>query len=280
MSDLPGFRKVTEDISKLKGIITIEKDDQGNVGINIPDCFSINNLWKDTDSQKATGRNLLMNYPHSNILYPDAIHSLQSTGQTEAIVILEQEIILNVYTSLDYPRARFVYRPDIGFFLRDCSTEYFLWKEDIFLLNEEEDGEVSYAELSLDGFINVSSIQTPENIFPPTMINCFNNVQTIPTPIVISSDSHMQIKFLLNSFNNVQDSIDINFQNISYNFDISDIVSCFGGITKGKVVFSEENFQELVTSNKIQQNENEIYVFNHNPNVKVYSKESLGDELL
>ena len=276
MSNLPGFRKVTEDLSKLKGIITIEKDDQGYVGINIPDCFSINNLFQDTDSQKATGRNLLMNYPHSNILYPDAIHSLQSTGQTEAIVLFEQEIIFNVYTSLDYPRARFVHLYDVGLFLRDCSTEYFLWKEDRFLLNEEEDGDVS----DLYGFINVSSIQMPENIVPSIFINSFNNVQTIPTPMVIAGPSPMTYQILVNSFNNIQDSIDINFQNTNYNFDYSDIVSCFGGITKGKVVFSEENFQELVTSNKIQQNENEIYVFNHNPNVKVYSKESLGEELV
>lgn len=277
MTQLPGFRKVTEDISKLKGIITIEKDDRGHVGINIPDCFSINNLWKDTESQKATGRNLLMNYPHSNILYQDAIHSLQSTGKTEAISMMGQEMILNCYTCEDYLGYLFGYHPEVGLFLIDGSTEYFFWKEDRFLLNEEEDGEVIKI---LEGLINVSSIQAPENVFPPNFINCFNNVQTIPHQMVISNVSSLQYQILVNSFNNIQDSIDINFHNTYYNFNVSDIVSCFGGITNGKVIFSEENFQELVTSGKIQQNENEIYVFNHNPNVKVYSKETVGDGLL
>lgn len=278
MSQLPGFSIWN---NELKGIISIQKDEHGVAGIHIPDCFSINNLVEDVGSQKATGRNLLMEYPHSNILYKDNIYSLRSTGQTETISIIGQELIMESYTCKEYPDALFLWNGNIGLLLGATGTKPFLWKEDHFQFSSMVDGE---KDIPLDGLINISEIQNPENLYPPIMFNCFNDTLTIPNQMIISGESYMQKVALFNSFNNIQNEIWINFYDAkNYDFEIFDITTCFGGTTHGFVMFSEAVLQDLVEQKKITPVEegSTVYSLNHNPKVFLSSVDikKIGDLL-
>ena len=279
MSNLPGFHKWN---SELKGIITIQRDEQGIAGINIPDCFSINNLVEDVGSQKATGRNLLMEYPHSNVLYKDSIYSLQSTGQTETLSILGMDLPMDVYTCVEYPDAIFLWNYQIGLFLQTVGTTPFLWKEDIFQFDYVVEGEVIHRDDGkLDGLLNCSQIQNPENLYPPSMINCFNNILAVPNQMTISTQSNMPQKILYNSFNNIQNEIWIDFHAVSgYLFNTLDITTCFGGDTHGYVIFSEEDLQTLFESNKITPIAEGVdtYSLSHNSKVLLSSHDKLTSE--
>ena len=68
MSNLNGYIKYGGSDVSLKGIVTFEKDDKGNIGLEIPDLLSINNLQQDLQSvAEATQGDLFLHTENSNV---------------------------------------------------------------------------------------------------------------------------------------------------------------------------------------------------------------------
>lgn len=68
MSKVPGYHSVGSrgDVI-LTGIVKLQKDDQGRIGLEIPDLLSINNLTTDIEEIPETSGDLFLKTAGSNL---------------------------------------------------------------------------------------------------------------------------------------------------------------------------------------------------------------------
>ena len=68
MSKVPGYHSVGSrgDVI-LTGIVKLQKDDHGRIGLEIPDLLSINNLTTDTEEIPETSGDLFLHTENSKV---------------------------------------------------------------------------------------------------------------------------------------------------------------------------------------------------------------------
>ena len=152
--------------ASLKGIVTLEKDEQGIVGLEIPDLLSINNYKAD-----ATGTSVIPT--NGNLCLRDYTADLLRADNPNIIELTFQEILEGGKIYRDSKGLVYVYLNNTLYFYGDYDgqvpmtiTETPNWNKDSIFKLSDENKEVSLERILYLLFesMNSSTIITPKTI--------------------------------------------------------------------------------------------------------------------
>lgn len=232
---LEGYEDLIGNMS-LKGIVKLEKDENGQVGLEIPDCLKINNLW---EGEEATKNNLLIEYSDADTLYKDPILELIEDGEVE-LTIKGQTSTSPAYKEKDRP-VRYaladgmllIQAPDILLYSKDQKLVY------------EMDGAQNEEEIDFIFGINSKIPVIPKSV--SVIYNSFNDM-----PSLGEIDIH-----------------DLEISTFSLLTPSEQIQSCFQGTTTGTVLVSEDQFTFMNDQNLITTDTSGKSHLTHNTKVEV-----------
>ena len=266
MSQLPGFKGVSP-----KGIIHIEKDDNGIAGLEVEGCLSINNLFADQGKHLATGQNLLLECSDGELLQKDApIYQLELTGRI--FHHPEMDLIhLPIYTTSELPGFEFIVVDDgIPTLVTSPTKENLLHRDSLFQVPIES--RTITVPLSIFIGINTNFVYgLPTKLF--IIVNCWNTISSFDMEIPNT------VTNINTSFNNIVEPIyqDLSSCDLEFNgTSFTNILSSYNGSTQGTIIFSKKNFDTLSSSKIIvpKVEGSSIYVLAHNTNVIAQRGES------